>query len=55
MSKVTVERADDPEVEGKVVKLRNKIVTEEMIREEVDKRRKLMKKMMQQKNGLGNA
>jgi hypothetical protein len=46
MSKVTVERADDQEVEGKVVKLRNKIVTEEMIREEVEKRRKLMKKMM---------
>jgi hypothetical protein len=29
MSKVTVERLDDPEVEGKVIKLRNKIVTEE--------------------------
>lgn len=55
MSKVTVEKADDPEVEGKVVKLRNKIVTEEMIRAEVEKRRKIMKKMMQQKNGLGNA
>lgn len=55
MSKVTVEKADDPEVEGKVVKLRNKIVTEEMIRAEVEKRRKVMKKMMQQKNGLGNA
>jgi len=46
MSKVTVEKADDPEVEGKVVKLRNKIVTEEMIRAEVVKRRKIMKKMM---------
>jgi hypothetical protein len=29
MSKVIVERMDDPEVEGKVIKLRNKIVTEE--------------------------
>jgi hypothetical protein len=29
MSKVIVERLDDPEVEGKVIKLRNKIVTEE--------------------------
>ena len=46
MSKVTVEKSDDPEVEGKVVKLRNKIVTEEMIRAEVEKRRKIMKKMM---------
>ena len=46
MSKVAVERADDPEVEGKVVKFRNKIVTEEMIRAEVEKRRKSMKKMM---------
>ena len=55
MSKVTVERADDPEVEGKVTKLRTKIVTEETIRLEAEKRRRVMRKMMQQKNGIGNA
>lgn len=55
MSKVTVEKSDDPDVEGKVLKFRNQIITEETIRLEVDKRRKMMRKMMQQKNGLGNA
>lgn len=47
MSKVKVERDGDPEVDSKVNKLRTKIVTEEMIRMEVEKRRKQMRKMMQ--------
>lgn len=55
MSKVTIEKADDPVIEGKVLKLRNQILTEESIRLDVEKRKKLMRKMMQQKNGLGNS
>jgi hypothetical protein len=55
MSKMQIEKADDQDVEMKVYKLRNKIITEDMIRKEVENRRKLMRKMMQQKNGLGNA
>ncbi len=55
MSKIQIEKADDQEVENKVYKLRSKIVTEELIRQDVENRRKMMRKMMQQKNGLGNA
>jgi hypothetical protein len=40
MSKARVEKEGDREVDDRVNKLRNKIVTEEMIRMEVDKRRK---------------
>jgi hypothetical protein len=50
MSKARVEKEGDREVDDRVNKLRNKIVTEEMIRMEVDKRRKQMRKMMQEKN-----
>jgi len=50
MSKARVEKEGDKEVEERVNKLRNKIVTEEMIRREVEKRRKQMRKMMQDKN-----
>jgi hypothetical protein len=50
MSKAQVEKEGDREVDERVNKLRNKIVTEEMIRMEVDKRRKQMRKMMQEKN-----
>jgi hypothetical protein len=50
MSKARVEKEDDTEVEDRVNKLRNKILTEEMIRREVEKRRKQMRKMMQEKN-----
>jgi hypothetical protein len=35
-----VEKEGDPEVEAKVKKLRNKIQTEEVIRFEIEKRRK---------------
>ena len=50
MSKARVEKDGDTEVEDRVNKLRNKILTEEMIRREVEKRRKQMRKMMQEKN-----
>ena len=50
MSKARVEKEGDTEVEDRVNKLRNKILTEEMIRREVEKRRKQMRKMMQEKN-----
>ena len=50
MSKARVEKEGDIEVEDRVNKLRNKILTEEMIRREVEKRRKQMRKMMQEKN-----
>ena len=46
MSKARVENEDDKEVDDRVNKLRNKILTEEMIRMEVEKRRKHMRKMM---------
>ena len=46
MSKARVEKEDDKEVDDRVNKLRNKILTEEMIRMEVENRRKHMRKMM---------
>ena len=50
MSKATVEKDDDREVDDQVNKLRNKILTEEMIRMVVEKRMKQMRKMMLEKN-----
>ena len=46
MIKARVENEDDKEVDDRVNKLRNKILTEEMIRMEVENRRKHMRKMM---------
>jgi flagellar biosynthesis protein FlhB len=46
MSKAKVEKEGDPEIDGRIQKMRTKIITEDLIRLEVEKRRKEMRKMM---------
>jgi len=40
MSKFTVEKEGDPEIDQKVHKLRTKVETEELIRKEIEDRRR---------------